>query len=53
MIFLMRTNKFIVCATHGALYEPQSGHCIAGPCNGENLISMAFEVTKDNIVITV
>ena len=51
--FFDETNKFIVCATHGALYEPQSGHCIAGPCNGENLISMAFEVTKDNIVITV
>ena len=46
-------KKFIVCATHGALYQPQSGLCVAGPCNGENLMPIPFEVTQNYIVITV
>ena len=24
----------LVCATHGAMYEPDSGRCAGGPCNG-------------------
>ena len=51
--FLDVNNRFIVCATHGALYEPQSGLCVSGPCNGESLISMAFEVVRNNIIVTV
>jgi nitrite reductase/ring-hydroxylating ferredoxin subunit len=27
----------LVCATHGALYQPDSGLCIAGPCRGARL----------------
>ena len=51
--FFDEDNKFIVCATHGALYQPQSGVCIAGPCNGKNLIAMPYEITNDFIVVTV
>lgn len=28
---------YLVCATHGALYAPDSGLCIAGPCRGARL----------------
>ncbi|MDH3692393.1 MAG: Rieske 2Fe-2S domain-containing protein [Gammaproteobacteria bacterium] len=31
-------GRYIVCATHGALYELASGFCIAGPCKGEQLV---------------
>jgi nitrite reductase/ring-hydroxylating ferredoxin subunit len=27
-------RKFLICATHGALYEPSSGACMGGPCAG-------------------
>ena len=27
----------LVCATHGALYEPSSGRCTGGPCKGRSL----------------
>jgi nitrite reductase/ring-hydroxylating ferredoxin subunit len=27
-------RQFLVCATHGALYEPSSGTCAGGPCAG-------------------
>jgi nitrite reductase/ring-hydroxylating ferredoxin subunit len=31
------SKLYLVCATHGALYEPDSGFCIAGPCRGARL----------------
>lgn len=33
-------QTFIQCSTHGALFLPDTGHCIAGPCAGEHLIAM-------------
>ncbi len=30
-------RRFLICATHGALYEPASGRCVAGPCRGARL----------------
>ena len=28
------TGQWLVCASHGAAYSPDSGHCVAGPCHG-------------------
>jgi nitrite reductase/ring-hydroxylating ferredoxin subunit len=28
---------YLVCSTHGALFLPDDGHCIAGPCRGATL----------------
>lgn len=28
---------YLVCATHGALFEPRTGLCVAGPCRGASL----------------
>jgi len=30
----------LVCATHGATYEPASGRCIYGPCKGDSLTAI-------------
>lgn len=35
--------RHLVCATHGALYEPDTGRCVAGPCNGGLVKLAAFE----------
>jgi nitrite reductase/ring-hydroxylating ferredoxin subunit len=35
---------YLICATHGALYDPATGHCIGGRCNGRGL--MALQVTE-------
>ena len=32
--FFEETGLYLVCATHGALFEPASGLCVAGPCRG-------------------
>lgn len=28
---------YLICATHGAAYMPDSGACVAGPCRGARL----------------
>jgi len=35
--FLDLDNAFIQCSTHDALFEVDSGICIAGPCVGDSL----------------
>jgi nitrite reductase/ring-hydroxylating ferredoxin subunit len=39
--FLDADRRFILCSMHGAVYEPTSGQCIAGPCAGERLMAIA------------
>jgi nitrite reductase/ring-hydroxylating ferredoxin subunit len=35
--FLEESGLYLVCATHGALFEPATGLCVAGPCRGASL----------------
>ena len=30
--FFDSSGQWLMCATHGAMYRPQTGHCIGGPC---------------------
>jgi nitrite reductase/ring-hydroxylating ferredoxin subunit len=30
-------KRFIICAVHGALYDPPNGQCVSGPCPGAKL----------------
>ena len=32
--FFDSSGNWLVCATHGALYQPQTGQCRGGPCRG-------------------
>lgn len=42
--FLDSTGQLIQCATHGALFLPETGECIAGPCSGQSLQPLACQV---------
>lgn len=35
--FLDPSAETIVCAMHGALFRIDDGHCLAGPCQGQDL----------------
>jgi nitrite reductase/ring-hydroxylating ferredoxin subunit len=35
--FFEEAGIYLVCSTHGALFEPASGRCVAGPCRGASL----------------
>lgn len=30
--FFDASGRWLICATHGALYEPATGRCMSGPC---------------------
>lgn len=31
------TRQYLICATHGAYYKPDTGLCLGGPCRGRRL----------------
>lgn len=35
--FFDASGQWLVCSTHGALYRPQDGVCVQGPCVGKRL----------------
>lgn len=35
--FFDKQSVFLICATHGALYMPDTGYCVDGPCAGKYL----------------
>jgi nitrite reductase/ring-hydroxylating ferredoxin subunit len=40
--FLDHDKRWIVCAIHGASYEPADGRCVGGPCGRGRLIRLAM-----------
>jgi nitrite reductase/ring-hydroxylating ferredoxin subunit len=50
--FLAEDGRTIVCATHGALFEPQSGVCAAGPCAGDRLTRLPVRVEGRTVVVS-
>jgi len=38
--FLDSSKEFILCATHGAAYEPHTGRCAGGPCGRGRLTAI-------------
>jgi nitrite reductase/ring-hydroxylating ferredoxin subunit len=49
--FLTENGDLIVCASHGALYEIDSGVCVSGPCPGKTLRAVDVEVRGGSIVV--
>ena len=47
--FFSSDNRYLMCATHGAVFEPPSGECIWGPCVGLSLQSMPIEIDGSQI----
>jgi nitrite reductase/ring-hydroxylating ferredoxin subunit len=47
--FWDQDKRFIICAVHGALYDPPNGECVSGPCPGAKLIPI--EVTEQAGVV--
>jgi nitrite reductase/ring-hydroxylating ferredoxin subunit len=48
--FLTSDGCQIVCASHGAIYKIESGVCVAGPCPGKMLRTVAVE-NRDGVVV--
>ncbi len=44
-------RKHILCATHGALFRIDDGHCLHGPCLGRGLSRVAIRLEGDSILL--
>ncbi|MDO8280550.1 MAG: Rieske 2Fe-2S domain-containing protein [Burkholderiaceae bacterium] len=40
--FFDDSGRWLICATHGAVYEPDTGVCAGGPCRGGGLIPVTL-----------
>jgi nitrite reductase/ring-hydroxylating ferredoxin subunit len=47
--FFTEDGRHIICANHGATYEPKTGECIWGPCLGASLQRVALEIAQEKI----
>lgn len=49
--FFNISKDYLICATHGAHYEPTNGHCVMGPCKGQRLQAIDVFERNQQVVI--
>lgn len=47
--FLKDADGNLVCAHHGAVFEPDAGRCVSGPCRNANLKAVALTESAEGI----
>jgi len=50
--FFDADHNYLVCSTHGALYDPASGRCVSGPCRGAALTAVAVQELDGEVRLT-
>lgn len=50
--FFDYSGLYLICATHGALYSPTSGRCMAGKCAGKGLQALPVTEHDGSVFIT-
>ena len=50
--FLSADGRELVCATHGAVFAPDTGECLGGPCPGRRLERLAVARDGDWLVVS-
>jgi nitrite reductase/ring-hydroxylating ferredoxin subunit len=48
--FFESEKLHLMCSTHGAIYAPESGACVGGPCRGGRLRPIAVREVDNRIV---
>jgi len=49
--FLDDTLQYIVCSSHGALFQVEDGYCVAGPCAGDSLKILPIELNEGELYV--
>ena len=47
--FFTEDARYLICANHGALYEPATGECVWGPCAGASLYPVPLQIEDGKI----
>jgi len=50
--FFTEDGELLICATHGALYAPDTGRCAGGPCAGGGLYRLAVRVADGRVIVS-
>src|SRR5438093_426218 len=49
--FFSIDGRYLMCANHGATFEPATGECIWGPCVGAALQNVPLEMEGEKIFV--
>lgn len=49
--FFDDSGLYLTCSTHGALFEPGNGRCVAGPCRGDSLESLGVDERDGQVIL--
>lgn len=49
--FFTEDGCHLVCLTHGAIYDPDSGLCVDGPCQGLSLYRLPVLVDRGEVLV--
>ena len=48
--FFDADGEALLCATHGAVYDPASGRCVGGPCAGRGGLQVLAVLEREGVV---
>jgi nitrite reductase/ring-hydroxylating ferredoxin subunit len=51
--FFTTDKRYVICATHGAHYQPDTGYCVLGPCKGRSLQPIQVAERDNKIIINI
>ena len=51
--FLVPGQRLLRCASHNALFEPETGLCVFGPCAGRSLTPLECRVDDGDVLVRV
>ncbi|MDH3442477.1 MAG: Rieske (2Fe-2S) protein [Deltaproteobacteria bacterium] len=49
--FFTVDRRYLICANHGAVFEPPTGECIWGPCVGAALQKLELEIKGEKVFV--
>lgn len=50
--FFSEDGRHLICATHGAVFAPDTGICLEGPCPGARLEPLPVTRRGDELIVT-
>lgn len=50
--FFDSSGLYLICATHGAIYAPETGRCVGGPCKGGRLQPLTVSERDGNVFLS-
>ncbi len=50
--FFESSGLYLMCTTHGATYEPDTGYCVMGPCKRQRLTALSVAEEDGKVYLT-